>query len=155
LNTEKGTDNVYSALDKLSFLGAPNNTSVFIITDPARTGNGAITTTIKARIRPDLLALADALNNAAAAVKAAPMEQPAPAMPNVTINLTAQMPEVGAPTVTVNVPEQAAPVVNVAPAAVTVNNEVQPAPVTVKTEKPKRVKVKRDASGVITGLESE
>jgi hypothetical protein len=37
---------------------------------------------------------------------------------------------------------------------VKVINEVHPAPVTVRTERAKSVKVKRDADGKITGLET-
>jgi hypothetical protein len=82
--------------------------------------------------------LADALNNAAAAmgIKAEPMQQPVINVTMPSINLTATMPEqqaaqvtVNVPEqqaaqVTVNVPEQPAPVVNVAPADVKIDNVV-------------------------------
>jgi hypothetical protein len=65
-------------------------------------------------------------------------DQPAPVynftMPAITLN--AQMPEMGQPSINVNIPEQQAPIVNVTnevnPTPVTVNNEVSPTPVTVK-----------------------
>lgn len=66
-----------------------------------------------------LLALADAINRYAE-MSTKETKAVEPVMPNVTINLTAEMPAVGASPVTINVPEQAAPVVNV-------TNEVQPA----------------------------
>ena len=112
------------------------------------------------------------------AVKALDQPQPQPAP--ITVNLTAQMPALGepaviinvpsqpAPQVTVNVPEQAAPQVNVTnevnPAAVTVNNEVKANDAEMKiiadalrllAEKPTadRIKVQRNADGLITGAE--
>jgi hypothetical protein len=78
--------------------------------------------------------LAAALDRATAAamqpaVKAEPAPQPIinVTMPSITLN--AQMPAQDAPTVTVNIPEQPAPVVNVQPAEVKVQNA--PANVTV------------------------
>lgn len=68
---------------------------------------------------PEILELADAINRAAEATKAAPA-LPSP-QPNYTINLTANMPQPGEPAITVNVPQQPTPVV-------TVNVPDQPAP---------------------------
>ena len=114
-------------------------------------------------------ALADALNALAAKYTAQPA--PAPTPQPITVNLTAQMPEVGAPAVTVNVPElkQSPPTITVnvpdQPAPnVTVINEVQPAPVVnnvtvepapVTVAKPRKAKVQRDDAGRITGITTE
>ena len=69
------------------------------------------------------------------------------------ITLTTQMPEQG--TVTVNVPQQPPPVVNVSPTPITNEVTVRPAPVNV-IEKGKRVaKVKRDGDGKITEITAD
>jgi len=104
--------------------------------------------------------LAEALNNLAAKMGEPEVKAPEPQMPNIhvtmpSINLTAQMPEQGS--VNIAIPEQPAPIVNVAPAEVTVN--VEPTPVEVHNEvtvQPadleigtREAKVKRDAQGKI------
>jgi hypothetical protein len=110
--------------------------------------------------RPDILALAEAINRAADATKAAPILQGQ--MPSYTINLTAQMPAPGdpvitvnvpTPQVTVNVPETSQPDVNV-----TVNVPEQPAPTVNVTAvpgesrlimpQPKPVEIVRDQNGM-------
>lgn len=110
---------------------------------------------------PDIIALAEAINRAAEATKAAPM----PAVqPSYTINLTANMPQPGEPSVTVNVPQQPTPVVTVnvpdqpAP-VVNVNVPKQETPVVNVTAipgesrlimpAPKPVEVVRDGNGVV------
>lgn len=110
---------------------------------------------------PNILALAEAINRAADATKAAPTQSPAPSY---TINLTANMPQPGEPTVTVNVPQQPTPVVTVnvpdqpAP-VVNVSVPQQAAPVVNVTAvpgesrlimpAPKPVEVVRDSNGVV------
>lgn len=110
---------------------------------------------------PNILALAEAINRAADATKAAPVQSPAPSY---TINLTANMPQPGDPTVTVNVPQQPTPVVTVnvpdqpAP-VVNVSVPQQAAPVVNVTAvpgesrlimpAPKPVEVVRDSNGVV------
>jgi 2'-5' RNA ligase len=108
---------------------------------------------------PDILALAEAINRAADATKAAPMPQ---VQPSYTFNLTAQMPAPGdpvitvnvpTPQVTVNVPETSQPDVNV-----TVNVPEQPAPTVNVTAvpgesrlimpQPKPVEIVRDQNGM-------
>jgi HK97 family phage portal protein len=69
---------------------------------------------------PGIMALADAINRAADATKAAPVVMQSPT-PNYTFNLTAQMPQPGEPSVIVQVPQQPTPIV-------TVNVPDQPAP---------------------------
>jgi hypothetical protein len=121
------------------------------------------------RTDPGLLALAASLNSLTEAYMKALSVTPAPVAqtPNVNITmspiqLTAQMPEPGQPSVIVNIPEQPAPivenVVNV-PAPV-VNNEVTVKPATVKVDMPKpkkeKQKIKRDgATGLIQSTETE
>jgi 2'-5' RNA ligase len=121
------------------------------------------------RTDPGLLALAASLNSLTEAYMKALSVTPAPVAqtPNVNITmspiqLTAQMPEAGQPSVIVNIPEQPAPivenVVNV-PAPV-VNNEVTVKPATVKVDMPKpkkeKQKIKRDgATGLIQSTETE
>jgi hypothetical protein len=116
-----------------------------------------------ARDDSGLFALADAINRAAEYKDVTPVYNMN--MPGITtmslpaINLTAQMPAQG--TVTINVPEQAAPVVNVASPSVTVKNEapvnnieVKPADVILPKVKKEKQTVKRDAKGQITGSDT-
>jgi len=112
----------------------------------------------------EILTLASAINRAAdmSAVKSSP----AMVSPSYTVNLTAQMPAPGEPTITVNVPQQPAPVVNITtpeqPApSVTVTNEVA-APVVNVTAipgesrlimpSPAPVEIVRDRDGKATGI---
>jgi len=106
----------------------------------------------------EIKALADAINRAADmnAQKAVPMLSP-----SYTVNLTANMPQPGEPTITVNVPMQPAPTVSVSvpeqPApVVTVTNEVAAPAVNVTAipgesrlimPAPAAVEIVRDASG--------
>ncbi len=106
-------------------------------------------------------ALVAVIERAIEATKAEPTVTPSPVfnMTMPSISLTAQMPEAG--TVNVNVPEQPAPVVNVTnqvnPTPVRVENNVQPAEVTVIPEGKKKVdlKVKRDAQGKIESAQGK
>lgn len=120
---------------------------------------------VKAEPDQAIMALSDSIREA---VKV--MNTPEAPPPNYTINLTAQMPQPGEPSVNVMVPQQAAPVVNVnvpeqipvvnvsvdqpAP-VVNVTNEVQPAEVVLPKKTKREVKVKRDSSGAVTGLEEK
>lgn len=79
-------------------------------------------------------------------------------IPEHKTQITNQIPEVGAPGVTINIPEQPAPVVNVTTPEVKVVNEVNPTPVTIENtvnlpeEKAEKLTVTRDAKGNITGM---
>jgi hypothetical protein len=108
---------------------------------------------------PSIMALAQALNNLAEVERQTrPVKAAESMMPNInvtmpTISLTAQMPEQG--TVTVNVPQQPAPVVNVTNQVQTpdvkVVNEVQPPKVVVMDGGPKDISIERNRDGKITG----
>ncbi len=100
--------------------------------------------------------LADAINRS--------METPEVKTPSIVINgapINYTMPQQDQPNIVVNVPEQAAPVVNISPAEVKVTNEVNPTPVTIENtvnvpeEGKTELKVKRDNKGVITGMTKE
>ena len=126
-----------------------------------RLRNGDFTDDQAKSIAPaaEILALAEAINRAADATKAAPIQIPSPSY---TVNLTAQMPAPGEPTitvnvpnipapvVTVNVPDQPAPVVNVQPAQVTVKNNVTAIPGESKLvlPPPQPVEIVRDTNGL-------
>ena len=104
-----------------------------------------------------LKALASAINRATDTDNKAPIfNYTAP-----NISLTAQMPEVGSPGVTINIPDQPAPIVNVTSPEVKVYNDVNPTPVTIENniQEPEKttekLKVIRDAKGQITGMEKK
>jgi hypothetical protein len=113
-----------------------------------------------------ILLLAEAINKAAEVKDVTPAPVYNMNMPAITsmtlpsINLTAQMPAQG--TVTVNVPEYPAPVVNVEAPIVNIKNEqpvnnieVKPADVNVPKVKKETQTVKRDSKGQITGSETK
>lgn len=121
------------------------------------------TVEIIAKPDPGILALADAINKAADATKAAPVVVQSQT-PNYVINLTANMPQPGEPSITVNVPQQPTPIVTVnipdQPAPqVTVSVPQQAAPIINVTAipgesrlimpSPKPVEVVRDGNGVV------
>jgi len=99
-----------------------------------------------------LKALAEAINKA---VSVPEVKSPSITINGAPINYTLPQQDHN---IIVNVPEQAAPVVNISPAEVKVTNEVNPTPVnienTVNVPKPgaEELTVKRDAKGQITGM---
>jgi Spy/CpxP family protein refolding chaperone len=104
-------------------------------------------------------ALAQAIERAAESTKAEPQ-----APPNYTLNLTAQMPAAGEPTINFSpviqpseVKAEPSVIVNVEPTPVTVQNDVtvQPADVTVIDKGKHKATVKRDRDGNITGIEAK
>ena len=113
-----------------------------------------------------IIELAKSLDNFTAKSILAPPAPPLPA-PNYTVNLTAQMPAQGEPSVTfspiIQPSEVAVQVTNeVQPAAVKVTNEVnvpeQPAAVVnveLPPEKKKKIKLDRSGNGTITGMHEE
>lgn len=129
------------AIEDVPWAFSPGNFAEDLPAQPARASTDA------------LLSLAEAINAAANAEK----KEIAPSMPNITItmpgiNLTAQMPAVGAPDVIVQLPEQPAPQVTVInevqPASVKVENQVNVAPADVELpEPPKSARITRDIDG--------
>jgi len=79
-------------------------------------------------------------------------------VPERSVTVTPEL-KADAPNVTVNVPEQPAPVVNVTnevnPTPVEVKNDVTVQPATVAVKTPKKAKVKRDRNGNIESIEAQ
>jgi hypothetical protein len=131
----------------------PDLKPTFNITQPAIELNPKINITTPEIYLPEsAITFEPQINIPETVVNITEAQQPAPVV-NVTNEIPAPVVNVAAPEVTVNVPKQAAPVVNVAaPApAVTVNVPAQDAPV-VNVEIPitdETIDIERDASGLI------